>query len=171
MKYKIIVLCVMVGVALSSNAQKKEDSIKNLTNYSLRYLDELYNQRNIDSVTSFWSSINYKNLKVGYNNGGISYSSENDLRRLFKKDIDLLLKDEIKPVKFQQVDDIYMFLDAENNQYFIISFDLKFGIKLDSTLQTTSLDFISKDQGKTWKINDDHWIQSFMYYLYRRGKN
>ena len=166
---KAILFLILVSTSFFCKSQTRLDSIKNLTKYSKDYLQVLFNKMDVSLATTYWRDVVFEELKVGYNNGRIAYETKDDLIKLFLKDLKSLLKDIKKPITFCQSDSALLFDGDEGDKYFDINFDFNKDLNVDSDLKGTSLDFVSWDGGKSWKLNTDHWIGRFMYYLYRRN--
>ena len=166
---KTLLLLMFVLAGLFSRSQTREDSIDNLTKFSKDYLRSLFNKKDVNLATKFWTKEPFGDLIAGYNNGKASYKTNNDLKRLFSSDLIRLLKDIREPITFHQSDSALLFDGDNGDRYFLVNFNLSTNFNVDSTLQSTSLDFVSWDRGKSWKLNTDHWVNNFMHYLYRRN--
>jgi hypothetical protein len=170
MGIKRIFVIIFILTSFYSKGQTRADSIKSLVRVSNQYLNILFNKEDAYLATKFWSNDCFEQLKVGYNNGGIAYANNSDLVKLFSTDLKKFLKPLNKPIKFYQVDNILFFTGDEGYKYFSVNFNLGKKLNVDSSLNSTSLDFVSKDNGLTWKLNTDHWLGRYMYFLYRKNK-
>jgi hypothetical protein len=108
-------------------------------------------------------------LKAGYNNGNIKYSTNADLANLFSIDLKKFLNSLEKTIKFHQSEHVVFFTGDEGYKYFVINFDFAKQPNIDSTLNSIGLDFIPKDNGQSWKLNTDHWVGNYLYFLYRKN--
>lgn len=148
-------------------SQTRLDTINNLTKYSMDYFQILFNDQNVDKAAAFWTDVVIEDLKAGYNNGRIPYKTKEDVKKLFSKDLKKLLKDLRQPMTFIPHEETILF-EEDGYMLFLKTFDISTNLILDKDLLNTSLQVVSDDKGKTWKVNVDDWINAFMYYLYRR---
>ena len=169
MVIKRILSIIFILTSFNSKGQTRADSIKSLVKLSNDYLNALFNKEDAYLATTYWSENCFDELKTGYNNGRIAYADNSDLVRLFSTDLKRFLKTVKKPIKFYQIDNVLFFTGDEGYKYFGINFNLGKKLNVDSSLNSTSLDFISKDNGQSWKLNTDHWLGRYMYFLYRKN--
>jgi len=165
---KLIFVFLFLFTEQFSQGQSRKDTIKFVSTISKRYLDLLFNERRIDSVAAYWTKETYDDLAAVYNKGKIHYIDNKELLTFFSKDFYSYFRDIKRPIKFSQTEIPILIEDDDGFKHVLIRLSIKGNIKIDSTLGPIFLDFVSKDHGKTWLVNDDHWIKQFMYFRYRK---
>lgn len=164
----IFIFCLYSNILKS---QSRQDTIENLTNLSLKYLNTVFNEQNIDSAAVLWDDHVFLDIKGGYMECNISNQTRTDKETVqaFKKSLADFKVLNAK-VSFK-IDYTYLIDIDDSTKFFHITSTIKNFNPQDTILRHVELDMGSKDNGRTWKIWRDHWAYYFVYYLCRRNKN
>ena len=167
----IIIIFIFFLYPSISKSQSRQDTIENLTNISLKYLNTVFNEQNIDSAAILWSDGVFLDLKGGYMECNVSNRTrtEKETIQAFEKSLNDFKELNTK-VKFK-VDNASLVDVEDSTKLFLITLNIENFNPLDTILRYIALDFGSNDFGKTWKIGRDNWALYFVYYLCRRNKN
>ena len=164
---QLVITMLLIFPSLFLSSQTKNDTVSYLTNKSKDYLNLIFKKGRIDSAATYWSEHVFDDLKAGYNNGRKNYKNENDLITLFSSDILKFLNSNKRLKKKLLLDGTPMLFDGDGGErFFVINFKFKDPEGIDDSLKNITIDLISRDQGKSWKVNTDQWLNNFLYYLY-----
>lgn len=167
-KFFAVLFCFSLLFVTNLNAQNTEYLEKSLFKASSTYAKLLYKKHKVKRASKYWNSSVYDRLRAGYNNRKIVYNTNDDLLFLFEKDFKIFLKSvNINSLKMTEKSE---FIKGDNNDiYAFIEYELLTTSHINvSSLKTVILDLVTFDNGKTWKIQRDGWIQNFMHYLHER---
>ena len=166
-KYAFILCLIITQMA---NGQNRADTIRFLENYSYKYLDLLFNKRDIDSAMLFWSAGIAKGLKTDYTNWKQECETDSMLKLLFTEDMKTFYRHVRGKIDFFAVDDKeginIMYFTRDSTLVFLICCDFWGDFESNNLLMRSNLHFESQDKGKSWLLMDDSWIRNFFIVNY-----
>ncbi|MFT3911490.1 MAG: hypothetical protein QM737_18850 [Ferruginibacter sp.] len=157
---------------MKAQIKSREDSINYLTSISLEYMNQMYNEHNVESAASLWGDDAFRVLVGSYMECNPSNQKRTNAETLqaFKKD--LLDYKEFKNKKtFKEVFNTIFLSVNDTQKMFTINIYIENFNPSDTVLKYQALDFYSMNNGKTWLIQKDVWAEQFVYSLCRRNKN
>src|ERR1043165_4616109 len=157
------ILIILFGcfIPLCSKCQIKsrQDTINYLTNISLEYLNQVFNEHNIESAASLWDEQVFRDLKNRYlrcDSSGKSMTNTQILT-VFKNTF-YGLKGFEKRANFKIIDEAILASFENNEKAFFIQFFIENVEPLDSNFRYQSLLLTSFDKGRTWQVGEDGWV-------------
>ena len=167
------ILTVILAFTFTSSilsAQTKKDSIDYMTNLSLNYVNTVFNKHDMETAAIVWSHSVYLDLRDGFVKCDNSFqnATHKKIRETFKRAL-IQFNELPRNAKFK-ISNLYFTNTSDTVKVFSITFLIENYNSKDALSKHVILDWVTLDNGKTWKLGRDNWAYRFADQLCRQPK-